>query len=503
MNSSKIHVQINNRTALLSRPYDYDTLIKYWSFSVPNFRFIGRRFPGWDGKIKLLKRDRVPAGLFWATRKDIEEKEHVKFIIDYQMEGCRRTHRSKWLKSEGKYNFQNRCARDMAFAAKMGTGGLILSATASGKTRISAMLASMLDCEILFIVDQLVLLRQAQSEIAKHLGEKVGYVGESKFELERVTIATIQTLHLHRSDPRFLEWFKRVDIIIVDEIHESMNKSNFDVVKIAEPLCTFGLTATLALSQKPIRLKAYALTGPIIYEYPVQRGMQEGVLSKGICIQLQYENSLDNIAGWDAVEAYDKKVVRNEERNHLIARLVNKAVKLNKYVIIVAERLKHLEKLAQHLDSFKVKYKIVAGTYKGKGIAVTTRMKSKDKFEAGKIKVLLVNKVFKKGIDIKRVDLIINAAARPNSNDVIQIFGRGLRKHKDKTGLICFDISDVDHRDKDCSKKNWLHVASKRRMRALKKAGITVKPFLVTEDTKTKDIFQYAEKILAKEINKN
>jgi superfamily II DNA or RNA helicase len=497
MSSSKIHVQINNRTALLLRPYDYEKLLSYWSFSVPNFKFITRRFPGWDGKIKLLKRDRLPAGLFWATYTDIEKNEHIKFKLELQSQ---RINIFKFgLKSEGKYDFQNKCVAEMEEALHRGHGGLILNATGSGKTRIAAMLASRLDCEILFIVDQLVLLRQAQSEIAKHLGEKVGYVGESKFKLERVTVATIQTLHLHRADPKFLNWFKRVQVIIVDEIHEAMNKSNFDVVKIAEPLCTFGLTATLALSQKPIRLKAYSLTGPIIYEYPVQRGMQEGVLSKGVCIQLKYENSLDNIAGWDSSEAYTKRIIENGERNTLISRLVKKAVKLGKYTIVYIERLKHIEEIA---DRLTVPYKVVSGTYKGKSIKVDDRLKSKDKFEAGKVRVILANKVLKKGVDIKRVDVIINAAAKPNTNDVIQIFGRGVRTHKDKTGLICFDISDVDKLDKDRSKKNWLHIASKKRMRALKKAGITVKPFIVTEDSKTKDIYQYAEKVLLKEINK-
>src|ERR1700756_4602513 len=177
--SAKVDVKVLNRTAFLSRPYDYDALIKHWSFTVPNYRFIIRNYPGWDGRIKLLKRDRLPAGLFWATKKEIEEKEHIKFKIDSRDIGITSGYeKKKWLVSDGKYAFQNDCVDEMC--RKAYCGGLILNATGSGKTRIAAMFASRAMCDILFIVDQLVLLRQAREEIGQHLKERIGYVGESE-----------------------------------------------------------------------------------------------------------------------------------------------------------------------------------------------------------------------------------------------------------------------------------------------------------------------------------
>jgi superfamily II DNA or RNA helicase len=519
MHHHTINVRVDNHTATLSHPYDYDKLIPYWSHSVENYNHILRarpfyrqckvchQYPGknhdtdhdyiptWDGRIKYLKRDQLPAGLFWATYKDIEKAEHIKFeltkiIVDTSLESSAWS----WLHSEGKYKFQNDCVRKMRRAIIEGRGGLILNATGSGKTRIAAMLASRLDCEVLFIVDQLVLLRQAQKEISNHLHEKVGYVGESKFKLKRVTIATIQTLHLHRKDPKFLKWFKNVEIIVIDEIHEMLNKSNFDVVAIANPLSVFGLTATLGLKKKPIRMKAYSLCGPVIYEYPVQRGMQEGVLSKGICISLQYENSIPDIHKYNQQRAYRKRIVKNGERNYLISKLVKRAVRNGKYVIVVVERLKHLEEISERLN---IPHEIVAGTYKGKSIDVHTRFKHKDKFERGDIKCLIVNKVFQKGIDLKRVDLIINATGTPSMNKAIQIFGRGIRIHKNKTGLIAIDISDQDSINKS---KNWLHKASYKRIKALKQAGITIKPIIWNEELSSHQILKKSEHWLKKEI---
>src|ERR1700734_2138102 len=470
MSRSKIPVYVDNRIAPLRRPYDEAKLLPYLSYSNPVYSHMLRTKPWyrkcreckeypntkknpdrhddddheyvaiWDGKKKFLIRDTLPAGLFWSTYRDIEKKEHIRFKVKSKHTSPKTRSKKHWLLSEGKYLFQNDCAIEMYSHAIMGMGGLVLNATGSGKTRTAAMIASMLDCEILFVVDQLVLLKQAQSAIAKHLGEKIGYVGEAKFHLDRVTIATIQTLHLHRKDPKFLKWLRNVDVVIIDELHEMLSHRNFDVINITRPLSTFGLTATLALSRKPVRLKAYALCGPVIYQYPVQTGMKEGVLSKGICIQLRYENILRDIDGWNQREAYDTRIVSNGERNHLISSLVRRAVKKNKYVIVVVDRLKHIEEITSRLRISNVKYRVVAGTYKGKGISVETRFKRKDDFEAGKVKVLVVNKVMKKGIDIKRVDLIINASCKPSANDAIQVFGRGVRLHKDKKGLICIDI---------------------------------------------------------------
>jgi superfamily II DNA or RNA helicase len=519
----KVRIRIKNNAAVFDPEYDYTPLLPYFSFSVPNYHHIIRsrphfrqckichQYPGrnhsddhdyvpsWDGKIKFLKRGRLPAGLFWALRKEIEEKENVKFKIKEKVNVPRTTSNRKWLVSEDQYDFQNACV-DMAYGTiRKGRGGLILSATGSGKTRIAAAISSRFNCEVLFIVDQLVLLEQAQKDIAKHLGEKVGYVGKSKFKLQRVTVATIQTLHLHRNDSKFLRWFKNVKIVFVDEIHEALSRRNFDVIKIMKPLSVIGLTATLGLSKKPVRLNAYALTGPVIYQYPVKTGMKENVLSKGISVSLEYSNSFNpDSKNWKHEEAYSKYIVRNGERNTLVVRLVERAIKKGKYVIVVVDRLRHLEEISSRLKERGIKYGIVSGTYKGKGIKVEKRFERKDRFEKGSIRCLVVNKVFKKGVDVKRIDLLINASAKPSTNDAVQIFGRGVRKHKDKKGFIQIDISDVSSIPESTVSPNWFTKAAKKRKRALKKAGIVVVSTKFNPDLSmkqnAKDVLRFSEK---------
>lgn len=538
----KIHVKLSNRVALLKSEYDYDQLIPYWSFSVPGYQYAIRskpwlrkckfckKYPNtktitqrhddkdhtyepiWDGRVKIFKRDRLPAGLYHATKAEIQKQENIQFVEDRAKLRMPKMFSSKyWLRSEGKYYFQNDCVDKMQGATAEG-GGLVLNATGSGKTRIAAMYASRFACNIIFVVDQLNLLEQARHDIAKHLGEKIGKVGESEFKLRRVTVATRQTLSLHINDPKFRAWYETVDVFFIDEIHEQINKANFGVIAEARPMAVFGLTATLGISKKPVRLKAFSLCGPILYEYPVKRGMADEVLSKGIAIQLLYNNSIKDTSVYESSnEAYVDEIVRNKNRNRVIERIIRRGNRKGKYTIVLVERLKHLSRISHGLGD--VPHRIIAGTFRGKSIKKQDRIKHQKHFEKGKIRVILANKVMKKGVDIKRVDVGIDGAARQSREDAVQKFGRLVRLHDDKTGAIYIDICDTDKYDKDRAaynkyhtkkkKLNWFAKAAKRRARGLKLAGITVKKFKWGVDGKERELFKQAEYWLKKEIKKH
>ena len=283
-----IKVLVSNRTAALLEPYSYDDLIPYWSYSVPGAMFAMRYRPGWDGRIKMFKWGELPSGLFRATKKQIEVELGVKFKVRRYGLKLPDSHHYDHVVSDRGY--QNECVEAMVENGHC--GGLVLSATGSGKTFMAGMYYSRVEGPHLFVVDQLDLLWQAKKEIEAVLGEKVGFVGESKFKPRRITIGTIQTMHRHRRDPKFKRWTKDIQTVLIDEIHVMMNRRNFDVVSNIQPRAVFGLTATLQLKKKYVRTKAWALAGPVIYEFPVQKGMDENVLSRGIVIRVKFRNEV-------------------------------------------------------------------------------------------------------------------------------------------------------------------------------------------------------------------
>jgi superfamily II DNA or RNA helicase len=210
---------------------------------------------------------------------------------------------------------------------------------------------------------------------------------------------------------------------------------------------------------------------------------------------------------------YDEFITNNGERNYVIAELAKYAHRKGYFTIILVERLRHLRNLSRRLK--KIPHKIVAGSYRGVKIDVRTRLKHKNKFESGKIRLIIANKVFKKGIDIKRLDVIIDGAGAGSKDDAIQKFGRGLRRHAEKKGLLYFDIADKDEKPRKvlvkCTKKerektgekykrvtkyNRFHKASQSRKGAFKKAGIETVEFQWDKEGEAREAFRAAKRAL-------
>ena len=205
---------------------------------------------------------------------------------------------------------------------------------------------------------------------------------------------------------------------------------------------------------------------------------------------------------------YNQYIVHNGERNWVISRLAREGYRRGYYVIVLLKRLEHLKLVSEMMGN--VPHKIVAGVdYQGekfvekKGklirkvigpkIEVSQRQKTTRRFEAGEVKVILANDVFKTGVNIKRVDVIIDGAAQKSKDDAIQKFGRGVRLHPDKTGLLYFDLADQDA----YNKRNWFTKAAKSRKRAFMLAGLTTKDFAWKDDAGK--CYDFAEKVLKKE----
>lgn len=427
--------------------------------------------PWWDGKIKLFKNNELPAGLFWATKRQIEQETDIRFKIEPDLEKSIFLPKDQGLVSEDNWQFQNDCVDAMVKVARYG-GGTIVGATGSGKTRIASMFASRLQGNLVFIVDQLMLLEQAKKDFEQELGETIGYVGKSEFSPKRVTIATRQTMFLHRKDREFIRWTQQLDAMIIDEIHEQMNKSNFALIEAIMPKAVYGLTATLQLRKQNIKVKVSSLTGPKIFDYPLIQGQADNVLAKGVAVRILFPNPISKsdqkYYGW--AQLYRESIVENRARNWLVAELVEEAERRGYYTVVLVTRIQHLKEISRKLQKLKIAHRIVAGTYDGSSVKIEDRMASKDDFEQGKVKVIVANTVFKKGINIKRLDFIIDAAANRSEDDAIQKFGRGLRQHKDKKGLLFFDIAD-----QDSNKKNWFRTSSNDRKKAYLRQGIKVK----------------------------
>lgn len=474
----KVVVTLTNRRAYIVGASDkvYAQLNDFWSFSPPGVIFVpahklwirekkralaegepNRPVVGWDGKIRLLKKGSIPAGLFRATNADVSEKLGVVFDVGRDLPTVK-----PFVKGIGRadkeHHYQNGCVDAMLEAVQYG-GGTVLAATGSGKTATAARFFSRVPYDCLFINDQIDLLHQSQEELAMWLGEPVGIVGEGHYDVQRVTVATIQTLHLHLDDAKFYQWYRKVKIVIVDELHEALAKRNFSVLDKIKPIARFGLTATLQLKQKPVRMKAYSFAGPVIYEFPLAQAQELGVVAKGYSLQMLFE-AID-----EESRSYDDEVIENELKLATCSTLVRYLLKKGKYVIVLADRLAHVKAINKQFRD--VPHRVARGA-----TSTEKRAIAKKRFERGAIRLIIASRIFKKAVNIKRVDAIIDMAERPNPNDPLQKFGRGVRLHKDKDWLLYIDFG---------TQVGKFGIYAKRRARVLRSAQLSVKKVRVSD----------------------
>ena len=450
----------DGRIATLKDPKYAEEIGEVLSFYPPGSAFMPQVKQGiWDGKIRMLNKHthQVPIGLLRAPeiRSKLSEEG---FDIRLKKWTNRPTYKRKpgFTEKHEKYQYQNECVDAMLKAIPFG-GGIVLSATGSGKTKMAAQFKSWVASPCLFIVDQIDLLYQSAKEIEEWLHEPVGIVGNSKFQpSDGLTVATIQTLHKHRENKLFRQWLKSIQIVIIDELHAQMARRNFTVVDLIEAQAVFGLTATLQLKKKPVRMKAFAIAGPVIFEFSVEDGMDQEVLSKGIALEVQVEDNkpeplqMQLFAGMTAKvrmraksDQYDKVVVRNADTNAAVANILACALQRGYYCVVLVERIAHIMEIDKLMRERHWRPVLCYGA-----VGTDERKKLRKDFEKGNEELIIANQVFKKGINLKRVDLIIDAAQRGNKNDILQKFGRGVRLHSEKRGLIFMHMTSIPTMEK-------------------------------------------------------
>lgn len=493
-----VECTLTNDSAYITNASDanYEALREFWSFYPPGYRnaqsfklwldaYVREKakaarqdrepdfskLPGWDGRIRMFKRGKVTSGLFRATRAEIEETLGIKFVVtedlptdSYGKQGFRT--------DDPKYEYQNQCVDAMLKCFALG-GGVVLSATATGKTRMAAQFFSNLSCSVLFVVDKKGLMYQSQAELSKWLGESVGVVGDSKFILGRVTVATVQTLKLHYDDPVFVTWFKSIKCVLIDELHTMMARKNFRLLEDIDPIARYGLTATLQMGKKEVRMKTWQYAGPVIFEFPYDEGRAAGVLSDGKVLQLRFENldADDAYLGTDTM--MEAEVYTNEYKLWMCRQVVKAMIKAGRYVVVIANRLTHVKAISGALHD--VDHRIIRGS-----VSMKRRTRAKELFEEGAIRLLITSSVFEKGENVRRVDGMVDMAELPNKNNAVQKFGRGVRLHEEKDGLLYVDFATND---------GALRKSALRRRNAFRKLDVEVKVQTVTDLRQAKIAF--------------
>lgn len=427
-------------------------------FSVENTgarfaRFKNRFAP--SRKYAITPTGRFEPGLFHVIREFIKQNtENTRIIIS---EALRDVVRPKYnfdtTESTSKLALELRdYQQDIVRICLKAGRGVVVLATAGGKTLTMASLIENIyknnrNMKCLVLVPDLGLVNQTNSDFKEY---KVSFLhskwtGSDELNLgSNVIIANMGILQSEKSDT---DWLQDVDLLIIDEVHK-LRKDN-KINKLIKKIRTqhkYGLTGTLP-EELMDQWNIMGKIGPILYEKNSFQLRQEDYVAN-VAVQvlkLLYKDKPPVFPAdrYDPTARFRREhqfIAKNKFRNNIIAKL---CTRFNNNSLIMVDYIEHGEELYGKLSS-ECKNKQVF--FIRGDVAIEDREKIKKLMESSKdIVCVAISKIFSTGINIKNLHYIVFAGGGKAKVKIIQSIGRGLRLHKDKTGVIIIDIADMLH----------------------------------------------------------
>ncbi len=329
--------------------------------------------------------------------------------------------------------------------------GIIKIPTRGGKTFVSGeiirqIIASNPKSDFLFYVDTTDLFSQTVEELAKFLNiqeKSIGTIDSFGVNIKQVTVAMIQTVtsiySRRKPESKILDkYFRNLNCLIVDEIQEYMSDNRMKLMKKCKNInFLLGLSATPYKQGNLIgNLQIKEFFGGIVYEVPIERLQDEGWLStdKVILISHQHTKRVRVSEDESKYQQYLKKLIHeNKDRNMILLQLIQMCKK-NKWKTLMIFNSKQHGYLISELSECI----FICGDDK-----TEKRNEEKEKFLRGRGKVLLASNIYKKGITLPEVEILIIADGGLEGSSIMQKKGRVLGAVENKSRAVILDIMDI------------------------------------------------------------
>ena len=437
---------------------DYE-LRDYFTFEVPNAKFMPQyRGRNWNGEIHLydLRSKRLYVGLLDKLISFCERREYTYQFVDNKYYGLP-FEINEMISEEGlkdyyasitKFKPRDYQIRGVCDSLKHNRR-LLISPTASGKSlMIYGVVRYYVSTKqkILLVVPTTSLVEQLYKDFEDYGWDAESYChriysGKEKTNEYPVTITTWQSIYkLDRS------FFVDYDVIIGDEAHLFKSKSLISIMtKLEHAKYRFGFTGTLDGTQTH-KWVLEGLFGPAYKVTKTDDLMQKGHLAKLdiTCIVLKHPPKK-----FEVFEDEVQYIIGHNQRNNFIKNLV---VDLKGNTLVLFQRVEsHGLPLYELINDNTVPGRKVFFVHGGVGTEERETVREIVERESNAIIVASYG-VFSTGINIRNLHNVVFASPSKSRIRNLQSIGRVLRRGKDKTKAMLYDISD------DCthnSQKNY------------------------------------------------
>lgn len=351
--------------------------------------------------------------------------------------------------------------------------GIMAEATNYGKSIISAGVFAAFSQKRrgLLLVNSKTLFDQALPDLQNLLGkEQVGWVSSQKgVNWKRVNVCMVQTLGSRiKSNIQIRNELSKQDIVLIDEYDEVIGRKDCKLIlkHCYNAPIRIGFTGSELMSKDKNRnMEQIKFCGPVIHKTTNKELVEQGISTKPN-IKFVMGNDRIKIKGnWN--EEYKKGIIKNKRRNRKVWRITNRVIEKGPVLILFKIHKHGYELLAKCPQEFMNFYNVALVHHK-----TSNREELIEKFNNGKIDVLISSMILKRGKNIPMIRTLINAAGGDSEANILQLFGRALRKHKSKNVVDIIDFFDIGA---------YLQRHSKHRIRYYKKQGFEVKELYKTK----------------------
>jgi len=294
--------------------------------------------------------------------------------------------------------------------------GIIVSPPGSGKTIIALKIIANKKQPALIVVHRKQLFDQWGDRIEAFLNipkRDIGKIGQGKVKIGKyITIAMIQSLSKKIDELDAKDSFKT---IIIDECHHIPAETFAKTISKLSPFYQYGITATPFRKNDNGRMIS-AYIGQIISEIKpknIEHFQVPKIIIRKTNFEVPYNNKTDDF------EVVSRMLINDSNRNKHICDDIVKELMVRKKVIVITERVLHIEALTQILKS---KHEI---------ISISGNDTEKDKkhkwkiIQKGDFEILLTTgQFFGEGIDISNINTLFLVYPFSFKGKLIQYIGR-------------------------------------------------------------------------------
>ena len=309
--------------------------------------------------------------------------------------------------------------------------GVLVAGTGSGKTVMALAVMAKRRQPALILLHSKELMYQWQERINQFLGIEAGLIGDSKFDIQPVSVAIVNTAR-----KRLNELVPHFGHLIVDECHRVPAALFTEVVKSFDCYYMLGLSATAYRREDGMTRLIYLFMGDRSHQVDPKKLAASGAILKPVFIQQPTDFTYGFRGNYHHLMS---ALTKNPARNEQIAQDIAAQAKQSEgTILVVSDRVAHCRKLADLLMEKGLQSSVLTGRLNAaERSAIVASVRS------GEVKILISTlQLVGEGFDAAGLTTLFLTTPIKFTGRLRQVIGRILRPASGKQPKV---IDYADH----------------------------------------------------------